>query len=254
MRTAREDVLPRTPRAAAALLELAPRLPAGDRERFSGYGVLGVTFASGHVLALRRITAASVGPAFTTVWHRDPAGLWRFYADAAAEGTCLRYFGVAGEAMAEERISIAWHGPTTFTVRVPGPRIAWAVHLGPSNGARALAAVRRRLPASFRRRPSVRRLLDRVAGRVLELEHLTMEGRTPSGHHFQLDAHEYWVVDWSTARCRDEHLGPPVCPRAPVRLADFTVPAWGVFTTGDAYFERERRDERDGADWTGRAG
>jgi len=34
----------------------------GREERFFGYGVMGLPFASEHVLALRRFTASSVGP------------------------------------------------------------------------------------------------------------------------------------------------------------------------------------------------
>lgn len=42
-----------TPRNAVEALQADPSLPEGDDERFVGYGVMGVPFASGHYLALR---------------------------------------------------------------------------------------------------------------------------------------------------------------------------------------------------------
>jgi hypothetical protein len=44
-------------------------LPLGDCERVSGYRVMGLPFASGHVIELRRWTASSVGDKFTSIWH-----------------------------------------------------------------------------------------------------------------------------------------------------------------------------------------
>ncbi len=42
-------------------------LPSGNAERFAGYGVMGIPFASGHVLAMRRFVASSLGEAYTSV-------------------------------------------------------------------------------------------------------------------------------------------------------------------------------------------
>jgi hypothetical protein len=231
-----------TPRAAATAIEAAPRLPASEWDRFTGYGVLGVGFASGHTLALRRIPASSIGPAFTTVWHRDDVGRWTFYVDGQPELTCTRYFGPAGQVRREDVIALAWHGATSFTVRVPGPGIAWAVHLAPAPGARALGALRRQLPESIRRRAGVQRAMAAAASRLLRLDSLTVSGRAPSGHGFRLDTHEFWVVDATTARCGGQHLGPPITQRTRVGLGDFFIPAWGVFTTGDAFFEPDSRE------------
>lgn len=224
-----------TPRDAAARLESAPRLPGGDRERFSGYGVLGVGFASGHMLAMQRVVASSIGPAFTAVWHRDPSGHWTFYVDGQPELTWVRHFSPAGRVVRDDGIRIVWHGPTSFSVRVPLPGIAWAVHLMPTFGARALGALQRRLPAALRR-GGVHRGMAAAAGRLLGLGDLTLSGTAPSGRPFELDAHQFWVVDASTARCRSVHLGPPVRLHRAVRLGDFTIPVWGVYTTGDAFF------------------
>ena len=53
----------------------------------------GVSFASGHVLALRCFPASSIGPGYTSLWHRDPDGRWTFYATVPPAQSCARYFG-----------------------------------------------------------------------------------------------------------------------------------------------------------------
>jgi hypothetical protein len=74
-------------------IEEAPSLPAGKSERFAGYAVIGLPFRSGHVLALRRFPASSVGPGYTSIWHRDPRGSWTFYSTVPPEQSCSRYYG-----------------------------------------------------------------------------------------------------------------------------------------------------------------
>jgi hypothetical protein len=62
------------PHVQAAETERHAELPTGAGKGFTGYGVMSLPFASGHVLALRRFPASYIGPAYTSVWHRDPAG------------------------------------------------------------------------------------------------------------------------------------------------------------------------------------
>jgi hypothetical protein len=85
----------REPADIAADIERRSELPPGSEERFFGYGVMGLPFRSGHVLALRRFPASSIGPGYRSVWHRDPHGRWTFYQDQPGELACTRYFGSA---------------------------------------------------------------------------------------------------------------------------------------------------------------
>ena len=78
----------KAPAQFARAVEDRPVLPSGDCERVSGYGVMGLPFASGHVLGLRRWTASSVGDQFTSVWHRNPAGRWTFYESIDCDVAC----------------------------------------------------------------------------------------------------------------------------------------------------------------------
>jgi hypothetical protein len=81
----------REPAEIVADLERRPELTPGAGERFFGYGVMGLPFRSGHVLGLRRFPASSIGPAYRSVWHRDPDGRWTFHQDQPAELACTRW-------------------------------------------------------------------------------------------------------------------------------------------------------------------
>jgi hypothetical protein len=84
-----------------AVLDLASRLrelqvPGGapwpGHEYVRGWGVFGLPFDSGHVLALRVFPDNDFAPD-RTLWHRDPAGRWSIHVDgprietAAAQDT-----------------------------------------------------------------------------------------------------------------------------------------------------------------------
>ena len=102
-------------------------LPSGDAERFAGYGVMGLPFASGHVLAIGRFPASSTGPGYSSVWHRTPSGVWTFSAAQVADQDCTRYFSAAVPTVTETEteIVVEWPGPDELRVRVPASDLDW---------------------------------------------------------------------------------------------------------------------------------
>ena len=92
---------------------------------------MGLPFTSGHILALRRFPASSVGPPFRSVWHRDPSGRWTFFQDVPSVQGCARYFGAAVAEVVAATIEIAWDGPRRFSVTVTGSgrRLDWSLTL-----------------------------------------------------------------------------------------------------------------------------
>jgi hypothetical protein len=80
----------------------------GRGERFFGYGVMGLPFASGHVLALRRFTASSIGPGYTAIWLRSPQGAWSMWIDTEPMKACPRCFGSELERVVEAPIALSW--------------------------------------------------------------------------------------------------------------------------------------------------
>lgn len=107
----------RDPRSVLGQVEVAKRLPSSDLERFHGWGVLGLPFTSGHVLGLRRWPASSIGPPYTSVWHRAPHGLWSFWSTAQAQVSCNRYAGEMIMHTAQSPITLSWPGDWTLRRR-----------------------------------------------------------------------------------------------------------------------------------------
>ena len=228
------------PRDIVAQLERAPRLPQGVEARFRGYGVMGLPLASGHVLALSRLPASSVGPPCTSVWHRDPGGLWTFYADAPPDVSRAYFLGTAVDAAVVDRITVTWTGPRSFTVVVDGARLAWAVHLRPTARSRIMNATAMALPDAVWRDVRTLGALGAVAGWALDLGRLRLRGLTPTGYRFRLAPQRVWLVDASTALLDGEALGPPDSTGPQSRLGDFWIPRRGVFAVGEMCFDLPR--------------
>lgn len=115
----------RSPAQFARAVEDRPVLPPGDGERVSGYGVMGLPFASGHVLGLRRWTASSVGDRFTSICHRDLSGRWTFYESVAWEIACTRYFGADVERVQQGPIDLGWEASDRLRVRTADGAVDW---------------------------------------------------------------------------------------------------------------------------------
>jgi hypothetical protein len=90
----------------------------GTGDRFSGYSIIALPFQSGHVLALRRFSALSIGPGYTSVWHRDPSGFRTFYSTVTPDLSCPRYFGGRVERNVVTAIDITWVDSMRFRVVV----------------------------------------------------------------------------------------------------------------------------------------
>jgi hypothetical protein len=125
------------PRELIQNIEETASLPSGSGDRFAGYAVLGLPFRSGHVLALRRFPASSLGPGYTSVWHRDPGGNWTFYSTTAPEQSCSRYFGNQFEENIHAQVRIEWGGSNKFQVIVDASRpLSWEVTLTQTGASR----------------------------------------------------------------------------------------------------------------------
>src|SRR5580704_18547274 len=131
----------KAPGQFAQRVEDHPVLPPADCERVSGYGVMGLPFASGHVLGLRRWTASSVGDRFTSIWHRDPSGRWTFYESVSCEIACTRYFGADVERVQVGPIEVEWESPSRLHVRTVERAVDWSVTIGSTAVTRMMGVV-----------------------------------------------------------------------------------------------------------------
>jgi len=153
----------RTPLDAATAVLQNPSLPSGDDERFVGFGVMGLPFASRHYLALRQFPAASFSPGYRSVWHRDPERLWTFYATTPGPQSCARFFSSATpNDTVQCDIDVAWVTPWSLFVGMPG-LLEWQIDIRATLSTRLMSAVCERLPERAWTNPAVLAVLGRAA-------------------------------------------------------------------------------------------
>jgi hypothetical protein len=225
------------PRDYAEQIERTVELPSGDVERFGGYGVMGAPFASGHVLAMRRFPASSVGAGYRSVWHRDPDSAWTFYADVDPLQACTRYFGDGVRRAVECPIDLTWPEPRVLRVSVASAGLAWEIELASTAATRALNAMARLMPDRLWRDRRVLSTMAAIAGPLLRAGRLGVQGRTPNGQAFVANPMVLWTIARTTATIGGMDLGPPGPLAEQTRLGDFWIPQRGLFAVGRAFFE-----------------
>jgi hypothetical protein len=233
-----------TPRQAVQASRTHPTLPDGDDERLTGYGIMGMPFASGHYLALRDMVASSLGPAYRALWHRDPAGRWTIHTTGAPELTCPRYFGSVTATASASRIDVSWPDEHTLDV-VLDDVLLWRVELGGSPATRMMTAMGGALPAAGWNSNAVLAAMEPMARTMLRTGRVRLHGATPNGQRFKAAPLQIWRVVGGAARYGDEELGEPGPLDVQTRLGDFWLPQRGIFFVGRARFaspvEREDR-------------
>ena len=239
---------------AALTTAIAPAMgeaPWPGHEYVRGWGVFGLPFDSGHVLALRVFPQSSFGP-YRTVWHRAPDGRWSIHADAPrVEHACPRYYGPACAHVGAASIELRWTGPRTLRVTMAEPALDWTVTAARSPLLAVLNPLSAAMPLASWRPPALVRARERLA-RALGMGRLQMSGPMPSGHPGLLMPQRMYLVDESTAVLDGVDLGSPTrldeCPE----IGGVPLPARGVMAIGQAMwpirdrteFDRARRDAR----------
>lgn len=222
----------------AAMLRDLPEVrgesPWPGHEHVRGWGVFGLPFDSGHVLALRVFPDNDFAP-YRTIWHRDPEGRWAIYADAPRlDIACPRYYGPACDRTALARIGVEWTGPASLRVRMDAPSLDWSVRAIDTPLLRALNAVSARLPRWTWRAAPLRRARELLAGRVLGLGDLSLSGKMPSGHHGVLMPERMYLIEDSAAVLEGKDLGRPTRVTPNPRIGEVPLPARGILAVGQA--------------------
>jgi hypothetical protein len=226
------------PRDLAELTEIDPVIPPGSGDRFSGYGVMGLPFRSGQVLALRRVPASSLGSGYSTVWHRDAKGCWTFWSDHLPHASCARFFGSSVDRTVVAPVRIRWTGPRSMRVVVGDGVIDWSLTLKTTPATLLLMAARAITPDSAWQRESVLRAVGRIAGPVFRAGQLRLTGHSSNGQHYMKSPERAWLVNDSEARIGGVSLGTPGPLRQQAFLGDFAIPQRGIFMVGQMHFER----------------
>ena len=228
---------------------IAPEMgeaPWPDHEYVRGWGVFGLPFDSGHVLALRVFPQSSFGP-YVTVWHRDPAGRWSIHVDAPrVEHACPRYYAPACAHVGAARIELRWTGPRTLHVTMDQPRLDWVVTAARSPVMGVLNSLSAPMPLATWRPRSLVRARERLA-RALGMGRLQMAGVMPSGHSGLLMPQRMYVVDASSAVLDGVDLGCPTRLAEAPTIGGVPLPARGVIAIGQAMWPIRDRAEFDSA-------
>ena len=171
------------------------------KEQFYGYAVVGVPFRSGHILGMRRFPASSIGPGYTSVWHRSPDGRWVIYQDQGPRVTCPRAFGPGIDDAPTVPIAVDWVAADRFTVQIETAekQLHWEIPLSVSVVTRVLSATASILPRFIRQHPVALAVISRVAGSSLRAGRLRLNGTTPSRQEFFADLRRVWLIEGSTA-------------------------------------------------------
>ncbi|HEU5400764.1 MAG TPA: hypothetical protein VFU86_05365 [Terriglobales bacterium] len=226
------------PRTIIEGIEQNSLVPAGECDRFAGYAVIGLPFVSGHVLALRRFPASSLGPGYTSVWHRDPGGTWTFYSTVAPEQSCSRYFGSEIEHNVHAPIQIVWTAADTLRVVAECSRpIAWEITVGETTASRLMNFVARQLPDSLWQSRFMLHVMGVAARVLLGTGKMNLAGRTPNGQEFIANPKQVWVVKSSRAVVSGVDLGPAGPLASQARLNDFLLPQKGLFAVASAFLQ-----------------
>jgi hypothetical protein len=229
--------MPSEPRILVERLEADAALPAGSAERFNGYGVMGLPFRSGHILAMRRFPVSSVGPGYTSVWHRTPDGDWVFYANVSPRQACARFFGAVAADAIETEIELAWPAPFRLRVTMPAVPFEWEITVRTTAATRLMNAAGRLLPSAASRRPFIFASMGVVAGPLLGAGRVGLQGTVPNGQRFIANPRLLWAIAESRARLAGDDLGPPGPVHPQAHLGDFWIPQRGMLAIGQALFE-----------------
>lgn len=212
------------------------RAPWPGHEYVKGWGVFGLPFDSGYVLALRVFPDNDFGP-YHTLWHRTPSGQWSIFVDGARLDTaCPRYYGTACERTDFAHITIDWIGPASLRVTMDSPSLEWTLTASATPLLRLLNPVNAALPLASWRSRTLLRAREGIA-RGLGMGQLKMSGVMPSGHTGTLTPKEMYFIDNSHATIDGVDLGRPVRLQDNPRIGDVRLPARGILAVGGAVWQ-----------------
>jgi hypothetical protein len=228
------------------MLNLASRLsnlpqmrghaPWPHHEYVKGWGVFGLPFDSGHVLALRVFPENDFGP-YKSLWLRDPEGNWSIHVDGARLDTaCPRYYGAACKRTGFAHLELTWTGPATLQVTMDEPALAWTLTASSTTYLDCLNALSAALPMATWRPRALLRARERLA-RMLGIGEIELSGVMPSGHTGTLMPKQMYFIEESRAVLGGMDLGHPThlaqCPR----IGGVPLPARGMLAIGEAVWD-----------------
>jgi hypothetical protein len=198
----------------------------------AGYGLMGLMFQSGDVLAFRGFTASSIGPPYLSIWHRHPDGRWEIHTNVEPARACPRYFGPALHSYRVDEIDITWNGAAELSITAVRARLHLALRLQGTPLTRVLGAASRAAPDSLIEQAR----FGAIAGNILGAGRMTLAGTAPAGQRFVIRPHALWRVSAAAAVIDGRDKGAVAVPFDQASLGGFLIPRRGLFATGRVEF------------------
>lgn len=221
----------------SALPERQGDPPWAGHEYVKGWGVFGLPFDSGNVLALRVFPENDFSP-YRTLWHRDPEGRWSIYVDGPSVDTaCPRYYGPACAHVGYAQIQLEWTGPASLRVTVDEPAVDWTLTARQTPMLRAMNAISPRTPLGTWRSPRLVHAREVMARRALGLGEIRMSGTMPSGHEGVLMPQRMYFIDETSAVLDGVDLGCATRVSPNPQIGQVPLPARGVLAIGGGAWE-----------------
>ena len=225
------------PHSSALVLERRRPPLRGRREQFLGYGITGIAFTSGHIVALRRFTASSIGPPYTTIWVRDPHGRWVFHTNVEPRRSCPRYFGPLLHAARVDDIEVTWIGSSELYLAARDARLRLAIRFTADLRTRVMSSLMRVAPEGIWHDDAMTRRMGAAGGRLLRVGAIRLAGRAPSGHRYHIRPTGVWRVESAAGVFGGRDIGDPVPLEHALTLGDMTIPRRSLFMTGTVSFD-----------------
>ena len=213
-----------------------PRARPG-RDDVAGFAVIGLPFASGDLLCLRRFPATTFGPGYTSVWHRSSAGSWTVYTSVAPELSCPRFIGAAISKAVETPIDVAWTGPSALDVRVPAADLRWSMQLASTPVTRLMNIMMSLMPATLFRSNLVLSMMSLMSTLMLAAGRFRLRGHVPNRQWFQAGPRRLWMVPEARAAIAGRDLGAHAPLAEQASMGEVPFPQRGVLMMGGFSFE-----------------
>jgi hypothetical protein len=231
-----DDGMAMTPQAAAAAAKSMP-LPEGPEERVVGFGVMGLPFANGHYLAFRDFPETSFSPAYLSVWHRTPDGIWTFYATTPGPQSCSRYFSSATPVDPVAcAIDAHWVTPWCLAISIDGV-VDWRVDITTTLATRLMSVVGARMPDAAAKSRRTLSAMSHLVGPMLGVGRARLTGHLPNGQEFRIAPKQVWAVADSSAIVNGVDIGRIGAHAVQGSLADFQLPQRGICVVAQGRFE-----------------